>query len=263
MDFGLIERHPYMTGGIVLGGGFLLYLVFRGRGGSSAPVSYVGGATATDPNAAAIQAQQTQMQAYVTGLQLQGATQISLAQIGADVSRNNVAAAASVSNTQTAAELALGLGSQNAVVSQTRINADIQLRYIDAIVAAFTGHPSISPSPSGVPTPGAINPTFQPAPMQPTYPSTPGGTGGSAPVNFGGTNPGTIIPGGQQLVPSYSVPYCDPRDVACVMHNQDLSISYYNSVNDAQARNNRNQCLANAELSRGRENYSALVSACG
>lgn len=277
MDFGLIEKHPWATTGIVLGGGVLLFVVMR-RGGSSsaAPAGYAAGSSGTDPNAAALAAQQNQTAAYLSSVQLQGATSISLAKIGADVSMFTTGKTADTINTQTAAQLALGLGTQNAVVRQTEINAGLQGRYIDAIIAAFTGHssPVVVPQPIGVPTPGSTNPTFQTDP-RPTYviPGDPLYGSGNGP-SFGAVNPGTSFPGmpqpgdaprpgGSQLLPSYSVPHCDPRDVSCVMNNEATAIHYYESVNQAQSTNNRNQCLANAELSRGFANYGSLVSACG
>lgn len=281
MDFTLIEKHPWITTGVVLGGGFLLFVVMR-RGGSSANASpqYAAG---QDPATAALnaqlQAQQNQTQAYTVGLQLQGATQISLAQIGADVSKHNTGLSAEVTDTQTMAQLQLGLGTLSAGVETARIGADVQKTYIDAIVAAFTGtafrtNPATVNPPVSTATPGSPNPTVQFEPLQPAGVSIPGGTGGSYPVGVGGVNPGTSWPGmpqpgdaprpgGTPILPSYNVPYCDPRDVACVMHNNDLSVSYFDSVNQGQAINNRNRCLSNAALSAGQPNYAALVAACG
>lgn len=272
MDFALIKEHPYTTGGLILGGGLILFLVLRRPAAPSTAAPAYAASGGTDPNAAAVAVQQGQMQAYVTGLQLQGATQVSLAQIGADVSRLGIAASADVTNTQTGAQLALGINTQNAVVEQTRINAAIQGKYIDAIIAAFTGNrsPSVSATPVSVATPGSPNPTVQNLPNSPVTYFPTGGTGGAMPIGVGSYNPHTIVPGanpvqydGTELISRPNYATCDPRDVRCVMGNQDLSIAWENDSIHANAVNNRNQCLANAELSRGFGNYSALVSACG
>jgi hypothetical protein len=270
MDFTLIKDHPWTTAGIVLGGGVLLFVVMRKGGSSAAAPTYAAGATATDPNAAALASQQLQVQAYSSGLQLQGATQISLAQIGADVSRFGTTAAVDVTNRQTDAQVALGLGTISATVQQAQISAGIQSKYIDAIIAAFTGS-----NPSSTATPNSPNPTVQnPTPTIVYLPSS-GGTGGAPPVGVGGVNPGTAYPGmptpgsaplqynGGPILAPPSYANCDPRDSACVMRNQDLSIGYFTASATAEATNNRNQCLANASLSQGRPGYAQLVSACG
>lgn len=171
MDFSLIEHHPWQTGGIVIGGGLLLWLAIRGRSGSAVQQSGSDSGYAVSPASdatnqlsAQLSAQTTQAQTYITGLQLQGATQISLAQIGAGVANNQTAASLDVTDTQTAAQLALGLGTLSAGVQQAQISANLQSRYIDAIVAAFGGrpsNPSAVASPIVAATPYSPNPTAQ------------------------------------------------------------------------------------------------------
>lgn len=299
MDFSLLEKHPYETGAIVLGGGFLLFLIMR-RGGSSTPAASVGYANAGDPNAAAYNAQAMQAQAAIQGLNIQGATQISLAQIGADVSRFSTSAGVDVTDNQTAAQLALGLGTLGAQVETTRISAGIQAKYIDAIVAAFRGTApaSVTPGPISTST-GGYSPTSQITPAQSVSIPTP--TYNTNAPGVGGTNPGTNPPGsswfcltghncdpvsgfdltarlngdtqparitaplaGGTLLAAYpNYETCDPRDTACVMRNQGASINWENLTITNNDANNRNRCLANAEMSRGFANYGALVSACG
>ncbi len=276
MDFSLIEHHPWATAGIVLGGGFVLYLVLRRGSSGQAATQTTYAAAAADPQTAQLQAQaaaqQTQVQGYIAGLQLQGATQISLAQIGADLGKYQTAATVDVTDFQTAGQVQLGLATLDAATEQARINAGLQGKYIDAIVAAFGGsantanpatvaNPIVTPS-SGSPT----NPTVQSAPPTYAYVPTPGGTQ-SYPV--GSYNPATIppgsapLPGGTELVPRPDYANCNPWDVACVANNQAMNVSWENASVAAQSANNRNQCLANAQLSAGRDNYASLVAACG
>ena len=61
--------------------------------------------------------------------------------------------------------------------------------------------------------------------------------------------------------PQYAV--CETYDSACVAGNEALSNAYDLAMNQAQANNNNDQCLANAQLSVGQPNYDALVAACG
>lgn len=275
MDFSLIEKHPWVTTGIVFGGGFLLFLVMRSRSSTTAPAatgtSYVGVDPATAQLNAQTAAQASQSATYIQGLNIQGATQVSLAQIGADASKYSIGASAETVDTQTAAQLALGLGTLNAQVQTTAIGASVQMKYIDAIVAAFTGNsnPSISTPPVSTPVFGQPTPSSQTTPPVYVYVQSPGGTGGTYPVAVGGTNPGTLapgsapLPGGTLLTPYPQYANCDPRDVACVMGNGVVNVNWENSSVANNAQNNRNQCLANAAMSKGMPNYNALVSACG
>ena len=61
--------------------------------------------------------------------------------------------------------------------------------------------------------------------------------------------------------PKYAV--CETYDSACVAGNEALANAYDLAMNQAQAQNNNDQCLANAQLSQGQPNYNALVAACG
>ena len=61
--------------------------------------------------------------------------------------------------------------------------------------------------------------------------------------------------------PKYAV--CETYDSACVAGNEVLANAYDLAMNQAQANNNNDQCLANAQLSQGQPNYDALVAACG
>lgn len=300
MDFSLIEKHPWITTGIVIGGGVILFLTLRGSGGQSAGgggTSYVGVDPATANAQAAADVANTQAQTYLAGLQLQGATQISLAQIGAGVSTYGTGRTADTIDTQTAAQLALGLGSQNVQVQISQMQTNLQMRYLDAIIAALGGSPGVTTS-----TPNSPSPTTT---ITPAYPvsvaPTPIGTGGGSPTYLGSVNPGSVppgssswycppghncdpvtgfdltqrlnglpqnprlpaaLPGGTQLVPTPGYATCDPRDVACVMGNQTLNVGWENNSISANNTNNFNQCLINAEMSRGFGNYDSLVAAC-
>ncbi len=282
MDFSLIEHHPWATAGIVLGGGVLLYFVLR-RGSSSsdaqtgyyaAPASGGAASTATD-NTVALQTQQ--MNTYLAGLSLQGATQVNLASISADVAKYTTGLTAEVTDTQTAAQLDLGKSTLDAATKQAEINAGITSKYIDALVAVFTGskNPAVNPAP--VTTGNPIVVQVQPSGGYTVTPPT--GTGGAVPIYTGGTNPGTLPPGysviggpqpgdaplagGTQLLPSPNYAQCSPWDTACVMGNQQMGIDYQNALIGANNTNNRNQCLANAARNAGEPNYAALIAACG
>jgi hypothetical protein len=275
MDFSLIKQHPWETAGIVLGGGVLLYIVLhRGSGNSSqgaatAPTYAASGGV--DPQTAQLQLQaqvaQSQASTYLAGLQLQGATQISLAQIGADVTKSGYAYQGAAVDQQTSAQLALGIASLNAQTQQTQIDATLQTHYIDAIVAAFNGRNNTVATPTQTPTP-VTQPTIpggssQVPPVITTYVPTPSGTGGSDPVNVGSTNPGTVPPGGSLLIPYPHYENCDPRDVACVARNQATNINWENADIAQNNANIHSQCLANAAMNLGKPNYAALVAACG
>jgi hypothetical protein len=199
MDFSLIEDHPWITAGAVLGGGFLLYLVIHHQssgGGGTTVVSTAGQAPQVDPTVAAqITAQQQQLQAQLAGLTIQGNTQIGLAQISAnvqtqtaqmtqDVTNKQTAAAQEVQDTTTAAQLQLGLGTLDAQVQGKQIDAAVQIANINAILAAFgvskantVGSTPVSNS-SGNPV-QVIYPPTNVTVNAPTYstptPSVPGG----------------------------------------------------------------------------------------
>jgi hypothetical protein len=273
MDFALIEEHPWATVAIIGGGGLLLYLYWRGGSSAAAAPQGGGGYAAADPSITAanlsLSAQQAQLNGQIAGLQIQGSTQIQLAQIGAGVSSQNIAASQETTDTttlaslraattQTAAQLALGLGSQQSTVDLARIQAQVQMSEIDALVRAYGGTP---PGSSGGGTvynpPAATNPVVQITPVYTPLPNT-------APAPQAGPGPaGGIIPGGVQLLPTPAYASCDPRDSACVNRNQTINSGYWDSVQAANAGNNRAQCLANAALSAGQPNYAALVAACG
>jgi len=255
-DFSLLREHPWATVGIVGGGGLLLFIVMR-RGGSAAPAGGTGGVVynATDPNATAqataLQAQQDQIAGSVQGLSIQGQTQVALAQLAAQAQNYTVAASQDVTNKQTDAELQLGLGTLSTQVQSQQIQAGVQMAYINAIVAAFTGN---NPTGSPVTNPGTVvsNPSTASNPIN-QNPSP-------VPVTV---TPPTYNGGSQYIVPLPNYSSCDPRDVNCVNNNQQLNVGWVNNVLSQTAANNKAQCLANAALSVGKPNYNELVAACG
>ena len=74
------------------------------------------------------------------------------------------------------------------------------------------------------------------------------------------------LPGMGIFTPPATPNYQDPGyppDPAIVAANEVLANAYDLAMNQAQANNNNDQCLANAQLSQGQPNYDALVAACG
>lgn len=261
MDFELVEHHPWITVGAIAGGGFLLFLVLRGRGsgGGSGQVVYAGGGSQVDPSiAASVQAQQDQIQGSISGLSIQGQTQIALAQIGAGVQSQTVSATQDVTNRQTDAQLQLGLGTLGAQVASEQIAAGVQMKTIDAIVAAFRGN-----NPIYNPTPTVSQPVWNATGNPITTNNAPDTVYVLPPSYNTGSNGGGIAWDSGYNVPRPNFATCDPRDVACVANNQAMDIQYSNNLLGAQTANNKAQCLANAQLSVGKPNYAALVAACG
>jgi hypothetical protein len=291
MDFHLIHRHPWITTGAILGGGFVLYLLLHKR--SSAPseqVAYTGvaaGGGGMDPNLAAqLAGQQMQAQAQISGLSIQGQTQIELSKIGAgvqyasigasqDITNRQTAATQDVTNRQTDAQLQLGLGTLGAQVASEQINANVQMRTIDAIVAAFTGnHPITNPTPTVTVPVGnntnnpisGINPPQTTGVNQPVYYGA-GSAGGPSPASTGGIITGSgqnlVVPGGTQLLPyptyvhSDPAQYpgmapgatCSPLDATCVAQNAAISNQYHVDVANAQTVNNLTQLVQNYQQS--------------
>src|SRR5215831_11856701 len=218
MDFELIERHPWITGGTIVVGGLILFLIFRRRGASSdgttaaAGVSYYPASSGTDPTAAALQAQQDQTAAALSATQIQASTQLGLATISADVAKLNISAGADVANQQTQAQTVLGVGTLNAQVALAQIQAQNELDVIRVIAAAYGGGGSsvgtgglgsgITSSPTTTTQP--VNQIAPPAPIYippvtaPSSPATPGGNTGNYPLPAAG---GPVIAGGTPLEP--------------------------------------------------------------
>lgn len=267
MDFKLIEDHPWITTGAILGGGFVLYLLFH-RSSSTADTTSSGAVVqSVDPNAqaaaTALQSQQDQISGSIQGLSLQGQTQIGLATLGAGVQSQSILASQDVTNRQTAAQLQLGLGNLDAQVQAQQIQATTQMNLVDVLSRLFGGGNSpVTATPVSNTSSNPVNTSNTPSQIAvtpPAYiPSNPS-TNTGAITDWSGT----VVPGGATLVPLPNYAVCDPMDSACVLNNGSLNTSYVQSVSTAQAKNNRNQCLANAELSAGKPNYAALVAACG
>jgi hypothetical protein len=287
MDFSLIERHPWATTGIVLGGGFLLFLIFRRRGSSAQTagatvVQSTGVDAATMQAELAAQAQANQIQGQLSGLTIQGGTQVQLATIASQVQQQTVAATQDVTNQQTAAQLQLGLGTIQGQVAQSQISADVQIAAINAIVGAYRGNNGTNPVASipSVATPNIpstpVNtqtPVFPAMVSPPTYPvSNPvGGNPSISTYPFNGNiSAGNVVAGALPLAggallapaPTYTPVGAWP-DANVVAANQQTQINYENADLQANATNNRNQCLANAALSQGRPGYGSILSACG
>jgi hypothetical protein len=287
-DFTYIHEHPWLTLGLVAGGGFVLFLVLHRRSATAdqgQTVTYAGaGAPQVDPNIAAqVQMQQQQVQGDIAGLTISGQTQLGLAQIGAQVQTAGILAGQDVTNRQTDAQVRLGLGTLDAQTEAARIDASIQMRTIDALIYAFSGnHPLDNPTPvSTAPvlnSPG--NPVNTSNPVDSvTYPypvvgagavPTTGviGAGGSSSggdlvTSLGLAGQGTVVPGGTQLVPyptyMHSDPanypgmapgaICSPLDANCVATNEAISNQYHVNVAAAQDVNNLTQLVANYQFS--------------
>lgn len=285
-DFELIEKHPWWTAAIIGVGALLVYLFFRSRSNAAASAAgYQGGYQTVDPTLAAAQlaastqqanlqvqanAQTNQLNAQLAAVNIQSNAQIQLATLSAAVQSQNITATQDVTNQQTAGQVAVALGSQQATVDQARINAGVQISYIDALVAAFGGNrstptPTPSPTPVTYPTPGTstpvtiANPVTQstqqintyspPYPSTPT-PTTPGGSGTPYQTPSGWwSNAGVPDRASYGLDPNGGGFHCSPRDSPCVQQQNDASIAYFQAVADAQTRNNLQQGIANYQIS--------------
>ncbi len=253
MDFTVIENHPWATTAVIGLGGLGLYLLLRGSGGSSGGDTAAGSGQAvyaSGPSDASVQAnaaqnvaqiqsnaQTTALSAQLAALGIQSDAQIKAAQIGAEVTDRQTDAALTSDLYTTAATLTYGLSSQGAAIELAKIQAGVQQSYIDKMSGGAIAQ-SQTPIRAAVPTP---EPLVQPNGANYTIPypvtaQTPAGVG-------------PVIPGGTPLIawPNYSD--CDPFDSACVARNQGMSNQYGADVAAAQATNNRNQVLANYQIS--------------
>jgi hypothetical protein len=279
---GWVREHPWLAALIILGGGFLLFLILRRRGSGSggATGSGGGGVYVAGPSDAAtqadaqLQALQIQTQAQLQGIGVQSQTQLAMAQLGADVSKLNIAATAQSTDIGTAAQLQYGLATVNAQVALANIDATLQMHTIDAIVGAYQGSAATVPAPvssAATPAPSIITQAGPMTPVTVTPPVYGNIVKGVMPPNFippgGSMTPGgsvpDVIPGGTQLVPNYNViPVGAWPNVADVNTNTQDQINWENQTVNANRENNRAQCFANAELSRGYPNYDSLIAAC-
>ena len=104
MNFELIKKHPYITGTVVIVGGFVLFLLLKGNNTAQAPAATGGG---TSPQDAALQASYS-LQSQ--GLQVQAQGQ----QLQADVANNQTAAQLQAIELQTAAAVQTSLATTQA-----------------------------------------------------------------------------------------------------------------------------------------------------
>jgi len=275
MDFKLIEEHPWKTTAIIVAGAILLYiLLHRGGGGGAASggsgTTYV---SASNPNADAAAVASQQIQASLAGLQYQGQTQIGLKQLDLQGLQYQTSAAVDVTNRQTDAELALGLGSQQSQVQIATLAAGIQMASIEAIERAY-GVLNGPTGPNNIAYGGA--PVSAPVNQVGSYPtssvSTPIYTtqtpaqvsvasSGNGILPPGEAGRGYVIPGGTQLVPTPNYPSsdpsqypgtagrCSPLDAECVALQAQLSNQYHADVAQAQTLNNLTQLVTNYQLS--------------
>lgn len=270
MDFQLIEDHPWITAATVVVGGLVLYLILRGRGSSAAQspsgVTYYPAQQGTDPTAAALQASQDQSAAQLSALNIQSAAQIQLAQIQAGVAGLQINAGQDVTNKQTAAQLALGIGTLQAQVDITAIQAQSELDAIHAIAAAYGGGSSGSSGSSGGGSTGGVGsvivsnpttitqPTTQITPPMPVY-LPPGGAPPGSNTTDTGSYPlpqigGPVITGGTPLEPAAAfIPVGAWPDVNVVNYNTTQSVEQENATVQANKINNFNACMRDASLS--------------
>jgi hypothetical protein len=270
MDFGLIERHPWFTTGAILIGGYILFSALRNRSAAAS----TGGITAvqTGPSDAQVQAdaQAQQAAAQLQALQIQGSTQLQLAGVSADVAKTQITTGANSTDLQTAAGLQIGLSTLDAQLGLAQIQATSQDHLLDLLSKAFSGNstPTAAASPvavtgttgNSVAAPVSTSNYVAPTPTTiapPIYTPNPTGNGQSGDIS-------AIIPGGQQLVPNFTViPVGAWPDTNAVNANQQSQINWENATLNANAANNHAQCLSNAGLNKGYANYDSLVAACG
>lgn len=161
----LIKKHPYMTGGLVLGVGLLLYLLAKGGGGGSASSDYAAEQEQADQLEASLAGQQAQLQAA----QLQANTQLSAdelsaqvqeSQIGGQLDEAQIAAALQQAVTNTQVGGAVEENAQNTSAATTEAEYGLLgglgsalLSNIKSIAQIFTGSPStitVTGSTSGI-----------------------------------------------------------------------------------------------------------------
>jgi hypothetical protein len=73
---------------------------------------------------------------------------------------------------------------------------------------------------------------------------------------------GDVAAPGSVLVPLPNYATCDPRDTACTVANQQLSDKYNLDVQQAEAANNAQQCLLNANNATTDVQRAAVLAAC-
>jgi hypothetical protein len=288
-DFKIIKEHPWLTAGTVLIGGFLLYLLFRGRGSASAaPSGGVVTTTASDPTATAANAQLQglQIQAGVQSQQIGASLQAIALQTDAtlkgkaiDAATNlaSISASQDVASQQIAAQLQLGLGTQSSTVQLAQIQAQAQQNVIDAITQAYGGTTGAktatgtgTTSGTGVVSPTVIN--NNPGIMAPQQVTGVNGTVTNIPTVNTVTNTSYLPPGDGWLIahpatPQYSTDPgygagCSPLDTACLDNNTTLANNFHLAVAVAQVDNNTAQCMLNAQNGRTPEEVASLQSQC-
>jgi hypothetical protein len=121
LDVGLLKKHPYAVGSVVIVGGIVVFYLLSSSGGSgaSAPSSAYGQALSADTALG-------QAQAAVAVQTSAQQAQIQQAQIAASSANFQTSAAEDVNNTQTLAALAATLygGAQSTEVAQINANAE-------------------------------------------------------------------------------------------------------------------------------------------
>lgn len=145
LDFSLIKQKPVLTGGIIIAGGFLLWLLFL-RGGTDAGA--VVADEAFNPAAAQADLAARTIQADLTKAQLSASTQLAItdrqAQLQLALAKEQGAASVAAANTAAQVSLAQISSAERVSLADTaaRLEANeqatnIQLRTIDAGVTNF------------------------------------------------------------------------------------------------------------------------------
>ena len=197
-DFSLLKEHPYITGGVVIIGGLLVYVWYKNRSASvdSSGNTVAGAAqpTALDlanaqygaqENLATIQAnaQTNQLNAGLEVAQLEANTQTSAAQIGAQTSIAAISAQEEVLKAQYSTALQIQQSNNQTSIAMGQITAQTQTDLIDAILklngATAPATTAIQPIQSAPPPASVPTQTVQLSPVQvdcglyPAYPGCP------------------------------------------------------------------------------------------
>jgi hypothetical protein len=146
LNFSLIKQNPVATGGIILVGGFLVWLVFLRSGTDTGAVASAD--EAFNPAAAQADLAARTIQADLTKAQLSASTQLAItdrqAQLQLALAKEQGAASVAAANTAAEVSLAQIASSERVSVSDTmaRLEAnrqatEIQLRTVDAGVTNF------------------------------------------------------------------------------------------------------------------------------
>lgn len=134
MDFSLVKKHPVAAGVIVLVGGVILYLLFRGNAASASGGDISGGAGQLAAVSAAQDATNAQYNAQIQVAQIGG--QVAAAQTAAQLAAVQAQAqtAQNIVTTQTQGATDIAKINADSTTQQTQINADAKVQVAQTVI---------------------------------------------------------------------------------------------------------------------------------